>query len=92
MQINDLGWNALGAEPRYGYNGTHEQDKELNTDGNYLDFGNFGYDTRVAMRRNQEPLSANYANLSGYSAFGSNPILNNDLDGLLFWLLQFILE
>jgi hypothetical protein len=79
MKINDLSYNAIGA--RYGYNGTHEQDKELNAEGNYLDFGNFGYDTRVAMRRNQEPLRAKYPHLSGYSAFGSNPIKYSDLDG-----------
>lgn len=36
MKINDLSYNATGA--RYGFNGTHEQDKELNADGNYLDF------------------------------------------------------
>jgi len=53
----------------------------MNADGNYLDFGNFGYDTRVAMRRNQEPLRAKYPYLSGYSAFGSNPIMYSDLDG-----------
>jgi hypothetical protein len=41
MKINDLSYNATGA--RYGYNGTHEQDIELNAEGNYLDFGDFGY-------------------------------------------------
>ncbi len=74
-----VSYNPTGA--RYGYNGTHEQDREMNADGNYLDFGNFGYDTRVAMRRNQEPLRAKYPHLSGYSAFGSNPIIYSDLDG-----------
>ncbi len=43
MKIKELSYNATGA--RYGYNGTHEQDKELNTDGNYLDFGNMGHET-----------------------------------------------
>ena len=33
------------------------------------------------MRRNQEPLRAKYPHLSGYSAFGSNPIMYSDLDG-----------
>jgi len=33
------------------------------------------------MRRNQEPLRAKYPNLSGYNAFGSNPIMCSDLDG-----------
>jgi hypothetical protein len=81
MVINDLSYNATGTSARYGYNGTHEQDKELNGDGNYLDFGNFGYDTRVAMRRNQEPLSAKYPHLSGYAIFGDNPIMYVDIDG-----------
>jgi len=49
--------------------------------GHRYGFGNFGYDTRVAMRRNQEPLRAKYPHLSGYSAFGSNPIMYSDLDG-----------
>lgn len=80
MKINELSYNATGA--RYGYNGTHEQDKELNADGNYLDFGNFGYDTRTAMRRNQEPLRAKYPHLSGYNIFNSNPIFYKDPDGL----------
>jgi len=33
------------------------------------------------MRRNQEPLRAKYPHLSGYSAFGSNPIYFTDPDG-----------
>ncbi len=37
----ELSYNATGA--RYGYNGTHEQDLELNADGNYIDFVKFGY-------------------------------------------------
>jgi len=79
MLIDELSYDPTGA--RYGYNGTHEQDKEVNADGNFLDFGNFGYDTRVAMRRNQEPLRAKYPYLSGYSAFQSNPIMFSDPDG-----------
>ena len=78
MLIDEFSWNS--GSTRYGYNGTHEQDREMNADGNYLDFGNFGYDTRVAMRRNQEPLRAKYPHLSGYSAFGSNPIIFSDTD------------
>ena len=54
MKINDLSFNAIGA--RYGYNGTHEQDLEVNVDGNYLSFGDFGYDTRVAQRFNLDPI------------------------------------
>jgi len=83
MKINELSYN--NGSTRYGYNGTHEQDREMNADGNYLDFGNFGYDTRVAMRRNQEPLSAKYPHLSGYSAFGSNPIIFSDPDGFQYY-------
>jgi len=85
MKINELSFDrknlSFGSGARYGYNGTHEQDREMNADGNYLSFGNFGYDTRVAMRRNQEPLRAKYPHLSGYSAFGSNPIMYKDIDG-----------
>lgn len=50
----ELSYNATGA--RYGYNGTHEQDLEVNLDGNYLSFGDFGYDTRVAQRFNLDPI------------------------------------
>jgi len=50
----------------------------MDADGNYLDFGNFGYDTRVAMRRNQEPLRAKYPHLSGYAILNNNPILYLD--------------
>ena len=64
----------------------------MNADGNYLDFGNFGYDTRVAMRRNQEPLRAKYPHLSGYSAFGSNPIMYSDLNGFDKWAAMFIVK
>ena len=76
MKINELSYN--NGSTRYGYNGTHEQDREMNADGNYLDFGNFGYDTRVAMRRNQEPLRAKYPHLSGHVILNNNPILYLD--------------
>ncbi len=48
MKINELSYN--NGSTRYGYNGTHEQDREMNADGNHLSFGDFGYDTRVARR------------------------------------------
>ena len=79
MKINDLSYNATGA--RYGYNGTHEQDLEVNADGNYVSFGDFGYDTRVAMRQNIDPMFAAYPHLSGYATFNNNPITYSDPTG-----------
>jgi hypothetical protein len=77
MKIDALSYNVTGA--RYGYNGTHEQDKEINADGNYLDFGNFGYDTRVARRFNLDPIDQIF--ISNYEGFGNNPIYFSDPSG-----------
>jgi len=68
MKINEL-----------SYNGTHEQDREMNADGNYLDFGNFGYDTRTTRRWNLDPIDQIF--ISNYATFGSNPIYYSDPSG-----------
>ena len=79
MKIEDLSWNETGV--RYGYNGTHEQDLEVNPEGNYLSFGDFGYDTRTARRQNIDPMFAAYPHLSGYATFNNNPITYSDPSG-----------
>ena len=77
MKIDALSWNETGI--RYGYNGTHEQDLEVNPEGNYLSFGDFGYDTRVARRFNLDPVDQIF--ISNYATFGNNPIYYSDPSG-----------
>ena len=40
---------------RYGFGG-HENDNEVKGNGNHLDFGGYGYDTRLGRRFNIDPV------------------------------------
>lgn len=64
---------------RYGFNG-YENDDEVKGNGNHLDFGNFGYDTRLGRRWNIDPVVKTHE--SPYAAFANNPIWFVDVNGM----------
>lgn len=68
-----------GGEYRYGFNGK-ENDNEVKGDGNHLDFGGYGYDTRLGRRFNVDPIKKHHE--SPYAAFVNNPIWFVDPTGL----------
>jgi hypothetical protein len=57
-----------------------EKDDEVKGSGNWLQFGDFGYDPRTGMRINRDPIRLPWQ--SPYSTFNNNPILYADPDGL----------
>jgi hypothetical protein len=64
---------------RYGFGG-HENDNEIKGEGNYLDFGNFGYDSRTGRRWNVDPVIKSFE--SPYATFRNNPNYYVDPTGL----------
>jgi hypothetical protein len=68
---------------RYGFCG-HENDNEVKGNGNQLDFGGYGYDTRLGRRLNINPEIATMPSLSSYSTFNNNPIFYIDPNGRKF--------
>ncbi len=68
------------ADYRYGVGG-HEKDNEVSGEGNHLDFGGFGLDSRLGRRWNVEPLIKKYPSLSSYVVFANSPIIFVDPDG-----------
>lgn len=64
---------------RYGFNG-YENDDEVKGNGNHLDFGNFGYDTRLGRRWNIDPVVKHHE--SPYATFANNPIWFADENGM----------
>jgi len=78
MLIPDRYWNS--SEYRFGF-GNHEKIDEMKGEGNWYDFGGFGYDSRVVQRPAPDPLKAKYPSLSPYVAFGNNPMFFVDTDG-----------
>ena len=66
---------------RFGWQGKFEKNDEISGSGNHIDWGGYGYDTRLAKRWSADKLHAKYSWQSPYSAVGNNPILNQEIDG-----------
>ena len=64
---------------RYSFNGC-EKDDEVKGNGNHLDFGNFGYDTRLGRRWNIDPVVKSHE--SPYATFANNPVWFADVNGM----------
>lgn len=56
-----------------------EKDDEVKGSGNWLQFGDFGYDPRTGRRNNIDPVVKPW--ISSYATFGNNPILYADPSG-----------
>jgi RHS repeat-associated protein len=65
---------------RYGFNG-HEKDEEVKGNGNYMAFGEYGYDSRLGRRYNIDPFYKQFCGLSSYSILSNSPIQFIDTDG-----------
>ncbi len=63
---------------RYGFGG-HEKINEVKSNGNWYDFGNYGYMPQIGRRPGLDPVDQ--IGISNYAAFGNNPIRNIDPDG-----------
>jgi RHS repeat-associated protein len=66
---------------RYGF-GSHEKDDEVKGIGNHINFGEYGYDTRLGRRWQVDPMTGNAPGWSPYRAFFDNPIYWIDPSGL----------
>src|SRR5215831_4782964 len=65
---------------RFGFGG-HEKDDEVKGSGNYITFGDNGYDPRIDIRWNVDPMTKATPYLSPYSYAKDNPIFYIDIDG-----------
>jgi LysM repeat protein len=70
---------SAGNGYRYGFNG-QEKSNEIKDEGNSYTAAYWEYDSRLGRRWNVDPIFRAYE--SPYAAFGNNPILLNDPDGL----------
>jgi hypothetical protein len=61
--------------------GGHRKDDEMHGEGNWYDFGDYGYNPRTGRRPRPDPLAPKYVALSPYVGFGNNPIYIVDTDG-----------
>ena len=66
---------------RYGFNGKFEKIDEISGPGNHIDWGGYGYDSRLLRRWSPDKLQAKYPWQSPYFALGNNPILHQEIDG-----------
>jgi hypothetical protein len=69
-------WRPMGY--RYGF-GSHEKDDEVKGSGNLLAFGGMGYDSRIVLRWQPDPVFKAWE--SPYAVFRGNPIYFADPDG-----------
>ena len=67
-------------EYRFGFN-NFENDNEVIGVGNYISFGDYGYDPRTGRRFNQDPLFKKYPSESNYIFVSNNPTVYRDLKG-----------
>lgn len=67
-----------GGGYRFGFNG-HEKIDEISGSGNYLSFGDFGYNPRTGRRYRLDPVDQ--IDLSNYAVFANNPLMYDDSDG-----------
>ena len=66
---------------RYSFGG-HEKDDEVSGNGNYLAFGDYGYNPRLSRRFNIDPMIGTFPWMSPYAVFNNNPIYFADPTGL----------
>lgn len=66
---------------RYGFGGKFEKDDEVNGEGNFLDWGGFGYDSRLVRRWSVDLLHSKYPWFTPYSPVSNSPILYKEIDG-----------
>jgi RHS repeat-associated protein len=71
---------SSGDDYHYGFNG-QMKDNEWAGVGNYLDFGERGYDTRIARFHSLDPFAKKFPSESNYIFAGNNPISNIDVKG-----------
>jgi len=77
-----------GDRYRFGFNG-QEKVNEWAGIGNYLDFGERGYDSRTGrLGYSRDPLAAKYAWQSPYSFAGNSPVLLIDRNGEEIWIMD----
>jgi RHS repeat-associated protein len=79
MPMGGRNFKSSGNFP-YGFNGKLKVD-EISGDGNHIDFGARGYDTRLGRWWSIDPLFAKYPYQSPYDFAINNPILFIDKDG-----------
>ena len=65
----------------YSFNGK-EKDDEVYGDGNFLDYGERGYDSRIARFITRDKLAEKFAFYTPYQYAGNKPVMCIDLDGL----------
>src|SRR5690554_3869796 len=66
---------------RYGFQG-HLRDDEVSGSGNWYDFGDYGYNSRVIQRPSLDPLKSQFPGQSPYSVFNGNPMFYIDPTGM----------
>ncbi len=64
----------------YGFGG-HERQDEVSGSGNWYDFGDYGYNSRIVQRPSRDPLSFKFPYQSPYTVFNGNPIFFVDPTG-----------
>jgi len=64
----------------FGFNGKYK-DNEIAGTGNHYDYGERGYDSRLARFTSRDPLAHKFPMLTPYQFCSLNPIMNVDLDG-----------
>ena len=72
--------DVFGEGYRFGFNGM-EEIPEIAGNGNHIDFGARGLDTRIGRFLSLDPLSGNFPSESNYSFAGNSPIYLIDNDG-----------
>ena len=72
---------SSGNSYRYGFNGK-EKDKEVKGEGNQQDYGFRIYDPRLGRFLSEDPITAEYPELTPYQFASNTPIQAIDLDGL----------
>jgi hypothetical protein len=75
-----LGRDFRGEKYRFGFN-RFEKDNEIKGAENHINFGDYGYDPRIARRWTTDILEKKYPSISPYSGFNNNPIIYNDING-----------
>ena len=79
MMMPDRDWSSESGY-RFGFGG-HQKDNEIKGSGNYLSFGDYGYDPRIGKRWTVDPMAYKLPAWSPYSTLACNPIIFFDPSG-----------